>query len=88
MGILSIGVYRNHFTPGYIQEMDNTIEEYNPDFATSIDFLNPIGKQEFKVLKHLLLLLYVVSSSDVGFAAGKVPRAAKLAAISTLLWPR
>lgn len=38
------------------------------------------------MLKHLLMLLHVVSSSDVGSTAGKVPRAAKLAAISTLLW--
>lgn len=30
--------------PGYIQEIDNTIEKCSPDFATSVDFSNPIGK--------------------------------------------
>lgn len=35
--------------------------------------------------KHLLLL-HVVSSSDADFAAGKISKAAKLTAISTLLW--
>lgn len=72
-------------TTGYTEEIDNTVEKYSPDFGTSVDFCSPKGKQESKMQKHLLLL-HVVSSSDIGFAAGKIPKAAKLAAISTLLW--
>ena len=85
IGILHIGVSRTHFTAGYTQEIDSTVEKYSPDFATFVDFCNPIGKYKPKMQKDLLLL-NVVSSSDVGFAAGKTPKAAKFAAISTLLW--
>lgn len=37
-------------------------------------------------MQKYLLLLNVLSSSDAGFAAGKSPKAAKLATIWTLLW--
>lgn len=58
-----------------MQEIDNTVEKYSPDFATSVDFCNHIGKRGSK--KKHLLLLNMVSSLDIGFASGKILKAAK-----------